>query len=159
MRRLVGCICLVLLLVVPVSFEYTGQWQVSQENSSKRKVVFHPQREDIVLYHIINNIFYGTFDEPFETIAFITWRGTVILYTNQLAGKVVVPLEVIKMDLKFTGEDLTDVILIVHNHFGCPAFSPKDKEYYLYIKRNGFSGVFALWDTALNKMVKRLPEE
>lgn len=167
MRRLVGCVCFVLLLVVPVSFEYTGQRQVfnlyqkDQEKKFEERLVSHPQREDIVLYHAMGNIFHRTFDEPFESIVFVTWRGTVAVYTNQLVSKVGAPVEVIRMDLRPTGEDLTDVILVVHNHFGYPFFSSQGKQndmkYYAYLKRNGFNGVFALWDTALNKMVRRLP--
>lgn len=165
MRRLLACLVFILLLVAPISYEFTGQRQVFnlfQQTQFKGMLLSSAQSTE-VLYFAISNIFYKTFDEPFESIIFLTWKGTVVLYTNHLSNTVGAPLDVLKVDLKPTGEDLTDVILVVHNHFGSPFFSHQgrrnDMRYFYNLKRNGFNGVFALWDTSQNKMVKRLPKK
>lgn len=165
MRRLLACLVFILLLVAPISYEFTGQRQVFnvfQQTTFKGKLL-SPAQDEVALYYGIDNIFYKTFDEPFESIVFLTWKGTVVLYTNHLSNQVCAPLDVLRADLKPTGEDLSDVILVVHNHFGNPFFSHQgrrnDMKYFYNLKRKGFNGVFALWDTAQNKMVRRLPKK
>lgn len=164
MRKLLGCFSLILLLVAPISYEYTGQRQVFDLFQNDRKVdaeigLLTLLQRELVVYHAIGNIFQRSFTEPFETIMFLTWRGTVVGYTNHMAGQVSAPLELVNADLRLKGQDITDVILVVHNHFACSTFSPRDKKYYNHIKSKGFTGVFVLWDTARNKMVNRLPKK
>ena len=159
MRRLIGCICLILLLVAPLSFEYTGQRQIfslfQYTGYEERSVIF--SQNETVVYHAIYNVFYKMFNNPCETIVFLTWQGTLYVYTNQMADRVTAPIGVVNADLQSQGQELADVILVVHNHFACPVFSPRDIRSYYYLKNKGFTGVFALWDSAQNRMVNRLP--
>jgi len=163
MKRLLACLALVLLLAVPVSIEpINSGWSLQVRSLNQ----IHDQlssihQPDVVIYHAIGNIFDRSFLEPFETLIFLTWQGMVYIYTNQLSDKVILPLEVVEIDLAFTGQDMSDVMLVVHNHFASPIFSSQGKQndikYYNLLRRHGFTGVFALWDTAQGKMVNRLP--
>lgn len=153
MKRLLALLALILLLASPV-YKFEGYVKVGQEFQQVAQ-------NEITVYHAIGNIFrtYGVFTQPCEIICFVSWRGNIYVYTCYLANKVVIPAQLLQDDLKSQEEEVSDIFLVAHNHFGCPVFSEDDKDLYFWLKNKGFTGVFALWDSAQDRMVNRLPKK
>lgn len=99
-----------------------------------------------------NNIFKECFKEIVETIIFVLWDGTVWGITTYNEGSVEVSYEVTRELLKNAGVEISDIAIVIHNHFARPTFSPRDLRTLECLKRDGFNGSFCLYIQSSGKV-------
>ena len=105
-----------------------------------------------ILYVSRGNIFDGFFTEAYEKCAWIMYNGEVYVFTTMDDGYISGQLSVWIEEIEKDGLDISDVAIVMHNHFASPRFSDADKNTYTRLKMYGFSGGFGVYVTATNKV-------
>ena len=104
-------------------------------------------------YFTVCPVFEAMFEEV-EVIAFICDDGQTITFSSYEKHSINFGLkktsvneyiEKIKSALAVIDKDLTQVDLVIHNHFKVRKFSNSDKAFYFELRRNGFKGAFAVY--------------
>lgn len=109
------------------------------------------EQPEINLYAEKGNLYEALFTEPFEVMVFFCNDGTIFTFSNHLADRIYCPIDTIVEWLKGEGLDMGDVVIVVHNHFNTPTFSPADIQFYNQLVGHGFDGVFAIYITSQKK--------
>lgn len=102
---------------------------------------------------IYQQLFTDTVEKMFMLCADGSWK----VFTCALAYKVTFPIWEIDEWLAEAGMGYKDIVLICHNHWGYPKFSPSDYDTYKLFKRRGFKGCFCIYNQDLDT-VKVLEE-
>ena len=98
------------------------------------------------------NVYRSIFREPVETVALIDWdSGEVLEYTTMEELQVHIQDTVLRDSVRGQGFDLSDIDVVIHNHFRPRGFSLRDNQTYHFLCRNGFRGKFGIWYTAMEK--------
>ena len=110
------------------------------------------------------NIFIDAFNEPIEIIYFVFYNGDVHRFTTHDENEVAISVPVMVDTIKRDGNKISNVAIIIHNHWARPYFSDSDKRTYTYLKGKGFKGRFLLyvlpqriireWDGKTTKTIK-----
>ena len=106
------------------------------------------------IYISSGNIFQDAFTEPFETAVVVLDDGDWHSFTAQEEFSVGVGAAYIREYLRLQGRAVSEIVLIIHNHFRNPHFSPSDIAEYNKLVRYGFRGTFAMMHTPSGKIVK-----
>ena len=77
--------------------------------------------------------------------------GTVMSFSTHTAYIIDVNITWIIDYIKTKGRKITDIVLIVHNHFGYPRFSRGDLLVLNRLRKNGFAGNFCVYLTDQKK--------
>lgn len=106
------------------------------------------------IYISSGNIFQDAFTEPFETAVVVLDDGDWHSFTAQEEFSVGVGAAYIREYLRLQGRAVSEIVLIIHNHFRNPHFSQSDIAEYQKLVRYGFCGTFAMMHTPTGKIVK-----
>lgn len=85
------------------------------------------------------------FREAFETVIFVFRDGTAYAFTSSIDFGVLIPPAVIIGYFKRDGKEVSDLIIVIHNHIYPGGFSDKDKQFCRYLRSLGFKGHFLLY--------------
>lgn len=96
---------------------------------------------------IIYTIFKNKFIEPVENLYLLTYDWTLYKLTSQHERYVDFEMEELKRALKKNGHEISDIMLIIHNHppTAPRGFSRADVQTWYEFKMEGFSGNFYLF--------------
>lgn len=117
--------------------------------------------QDVVpVYLVSDNIFADCFNEPVETIIFISNSGRFYALTNLMVESVTFIYEEFEELLKKDGLQMKDMMCIIHNHIDpSTKFTLADKKSHSFLKNKGFNGWFLLWSSLRQKVVDIIPPE
>lgn len=105
----------------------------------------------------VYNIFNGAFTEPFEIMYLVCYDGTAFKFTTNEADTVGVSVDFMLDIIEDKGQKAKNISIIIHNHWGNPRFTNRDKKVYWYFYRKGFNGAFLLY-VLPQHIIKELPE-
>ena len=106
------------------------------------------------IYISSGNILKGAFLEPFETAIIVLADGDWHSFTAQEEFSVGVGATYIREFLRLQGRAVSEIVLIIHNHFRNPHFSQGDKAECQRLVRYGFYGTFAMIHTPTRMVIK-----
>lgn len=92
------------------------------------------------------------FNEPFEIVFLVMYDTHLIGMTTQDEGTVGVSVGFIVEYLKADGYELTDIAIMVHNHFKMPFLSWGNGMVLKELRRRGFKGAFGVYHTSTDKI-------
>lgn len=99
------------------------------------------------------NIWKEAFTEPFEILYVLCEDGDLYGFTTHDEKRVRITPLWLRDFLVSKGHEVSDIILIMHNHFGRPFMSSENMGFMKTMRRLGFTGVFSMIDTASGKIV------
>jgi len=97
--------------------------------------------EDKIMYAIFEN----RFTEPIEVMYFLMNDMRLFKVTSNHENKVSFVLPVLVGEFKQNGYDISDIIVIIHNHQKRTYFSRSDIVIYGLFKGEGFDGKFYIY--------------
>ena len=103
--------------------------------------------QERTVYVASGNIFDGVFGESFERLAIILYNGDFYSITTRDEFRIRVDAGYICEYLKDNGQDISDVVIMIHNHFARFGFSGADKLCYKQLVDKGFNGRFFIVHT------------
>ena len=106
---------------------------------------------------ILYAIFKDRFNEPIEVMYFLMNDMKLFKTTSNDENKIAIVLWTIKGSFKQEGYEVSDVIVIIHNHVIYTHFSPDDIVVYNVFKGEGFEGKFYIY-VRRNKTIYELAE-
>ncbi len=104
-------------------------------------------------------IFKNRFTEPIEVMYFLMNDTSLYRLTSNEANRIRFRLWEVENDLKQKGFEISDVIVIIHNHTRETYFSSNDIIMYASFKHEGFEGRFYIyvWRTrSIYELAERL---
>lgn len=109
---------------------------------------------------IIYEIFKGKFTEPFEVCYLLTSDYTLYKITSNDEVRINFSWRDIKKALKKNGHEISDIIIIIHNHLVGTSreFSLTDIQTWYEVKKMGFTGNYYLLYQG-NKIIYELIED
>lgn len=87
------------------------------------------------------------FNEPFEIVFLVTYDTYLIGMTSQEEHTVGVSVTYIMEYLKADGYELSDIAIMVHNHFSMPFLSWGNGMVLKELRNRGFKGSFGVYHT------------
>lgn len=90
------------------------------------------------------------FAEPFETLYIILLdeKCSIIGFTTLEENEVSISVSFLREFLKADGHEISDIIMVVHNHsFGSPFFSWDNGLFLKKLRGEGFKGAFGVYHT------------
>lgn len=107
-----------------------------------------PTIAKFAIYQNIWEVIYSCYQEPIERCFVITWWGDMYSYTTGEEKRISnIPMMI--EFLKGVGVEVSDIALIVHNHWGFARPSQENGRTYKYLKNLGFEGAFVIFSTSL----------
>jgi len=106
------------------------------------------------IYITSGNIFEDAFLEPFETAVIVLDDGDFHSFTAHEPFDTGVGALYIREFLKLQGRAVSEIVLVIHNHFRNPHFTPGDIAEYNRLVRYGFYGTFAMLHTPTGMVIK-----
>lgn len=97
--------------------------------------------EDKIMYAIFKN----RFTEPIEVMYFLMNDMRLFKITSNHEDKVSFVLSLLVREFKQDGHDVSDIIVIIHNHTKRAYFSKSDITMYKIFRGMGFEGKFCLY--------------
>jgi len=92
-------------------------------------------------------IFEDKFKEPIEILYLLTSDKTLYKVTSNHEDRIDFSMDYLKKELKKNGHEISDIIIIIHNHppSGGREFSDMDIQTWYDFKAEGFTGNFYLY--------------
>lgn len=105
--------------------------------------------------------FKDKFREPVEILYLLTVDFTLYRITSNDEVRITFSMEEVKRMMKKNGHDMTDVIVIIHNHlpFTSRRFSQNDIHSWRSFKREGFTGNFYLYLQGYNIIYELIEDD
>lgn len=94
---------------------------------------------------VINALFNNKFKEPVEVIYFMMGDARIFKVTSYDENKVSFVIRNLEDEFKTKGYEISNVILIIHNHTKRAYFSTSDLIMYGLFRGKGFDGKFYLY--------------
>lgn len=107
---------------------------------------------------VVYVIFEDKFIEPIESMYLLMEDMTLYRVTSNQEFTVNFDMEDLKKEMKKNGHTISDVMIIIHNHYTYRYFSPSDVRAWRSFKREGFTGNFYLYVTTA-KTIYELRED
>lgn len=120
---------------------------VAPQAAKQVESVFVPA-PTVTVYMGASNLWEKLFTEPVEMIFYLYPNGAIVGFStyeyDRISGDINQQLEA--MEKK--GLKLSDVMIIVHNHFTPGSFSTPDRASITTMKKKGFRGIYGIYHTA-----------
>ena len=97
--------------------------------------------EDKIMYAIFKN----RFTEPIEVMYFLMNDMRLFRATSNDESKVSLRIWELKREFKQNGYEISDIVVIIHNHDKVAYFSPSDINVYKIFRGEGFEGKFYIY--------------
>jgi hypothetical protein len=91
------------------------------------------------------NLWEDLFRDPVEHLYVFYPDGMLYHITSYEASRVNMDANVLIETLKRDNHPISDALIVIHNHWGYPAFSVNDRNFYHILSMAGFQGRFLLF--------------
>ena len=99
------------------------------------------------------NLYKEIFTEPIESMMFLFVDGRFYIFTSCYPHKVEGQISaVVEYFEKKEKQQISDLVLVVHNHLDISRFSEQDDDTYRYLKQSGFAGRFLIFYPGTEKV-------
>lgn len=115
-------------------FIYAGRYLIKEVNTN-----------------VEGSLFNSWFTEPTEVCYLIMCDGSMYKFMSYESNKIKISIVRLEKD----GYKISDIALVIHNHFVLPHFSSNDKNIFRQLYHKGFRGKFLLWRYKI-KWIKQL---
>jgi len=100
----------------------------------------------------INKYWQELFPDPTEKVCIIMKDKGIFRFTSYNEQRVYMSVKRVEKKLKKHDFKISDIEIIIHNHFYNCKFSESDKKQYRVFKRYGFNGLYLLYCHKSNKI-------